>query len=626
MYQYLAVVWNPRCLESTTTFESFRSALISKPAGWTIACEGPGAFVVHSGLRTGSGAHLLKHNGGVVLGRIFRRRGDPSAQQVASFGEMEAQQIVASGGQHLIDHYWGSYVAIIHDEAVHQHHVLREPTNNLPCYHTRHKGVDVFFSHIEDCVRFLPIHFSVNRSYLARWLIMSRLIARDCGLENVEDVPGGERLTFSYGNITRAFLWNPIEIASHRRFEQPDEAAKALRSVIQETIDAWASCYQEITHKLSGGLDSSIVATCLAQTPSHPRITFLNWSTDVGFDQERLHLPGVDKRTADKLRAISGHGDERHFARLVAERSKIALIERQRIVSMDLSRMWQAPLMINPPAYFTAMESDDIEIEFVKSHGTQAFFSGHAGDSVLLATTQPLPAIDHAYVHGLSPSLWQHLVATSALSRESVWAVFGKTMKHGLFRLPYRSRFRVLDQPTLLKEELTRNLTDDDFTTVWSKLASALPPGKRNHIRGLAGSAHHDCAYYSQQYADHIDPLNSQPIWELMLQIPTYTALTGGVSRGLARRAFADLLPAEVRKRQIKGSGAPFYQQVVRRNRVFLREKLGDGLLVQGGYLDRRKLDDYLAADEPFRMVGALEMLSYMAAEIWLQQWTDISR
>lgn len=628
MYRYLAIIWNPQGLESVRASQTFSAALTSRPTEWSTAYEGPGALVVHKGTNNKSAAeaYRLDQDGGVILGKLFNRHHDQHAiSQSIKLNAQEGQRIVASGGQHLVDHYWGSYVAMIHDRSASKHHVFREPTANMPCYHTRFREVDVFFSHIEDCIRFLPIRFSINRNYLTRWLIIGRLLRRDCGLEGVEDMRGGERLTLSQGNITRAVLWDPVQIARTARFEQPDEAAEALRSTVQNTISSWASCYQNIVHKLSGGLDSSIVAGCLAEAPSHPQLTFLHLAIEE-FGQERLHLPGMDRRLADRLRALTGFGDERHFARLVAAQCRTPLIEKRRDISMDLTRLWQAPLTVSPNGYFTAMEGDDAEIELVKNCGTQAFFSGQAGDSVFFATTQALSAIDYVCLHGIRFDLWQHLVSTSSLSKESLWAVLGKAIKHGSLRRPWHSAFSVLQPPTLIRKELIENLTDTDFTDSWVELGADLPPGKRYQVGAIAGATFHDCVFHGQDYADHIDPLNSQPTWELMLQIPTYTVLAGGISRGLARRAFADLLPPEIRKRQAKGTGAPFYQQLVRRNRSFLRENLLNGLLVQEGYLDRQKLEDYLAAEEPFLTVGALTVLCYLAAEVWLQQWAEVQQ
>jgi asparagine synthase (glutamine-hydrolysing) len=183
----------------------------------------------------------------------------------------------------------------------------------------------------------------------------------------------------------------------------------------------------------------------------------------------------------------------------------------------------------------------------------------------------------------------------------------------------------MLDVPSLLRKESIAELTNEDFASPLAGATSSLPAGKQNHIAGVHWASYYDFVFYSGRYADDVDPLNSQPVWELMLQLPTYTILADGVSRGLARRAFADVLPAEIRRRQAKGIGTAFYQRVVRQNRRRLQEWLLDGLLVREGYLDRNKLDRYLAADEPFVSVSAAQVLSYLAAEIWLQRWSVVA-
>jgi asparagine synthase (glutamine-hydrolysing) len=622
MHRYLALLWDPCNLEAVRTFQSWKAAFAGQLVEWAIACEVPGTLVIHTGQRRGSmEAHPLANNAGVVLGRVFAR-GDTAAR--IAFDSAETQRIVASGGQHLVDRYWGAYVAIVHDPSQSKHHVFRDPIGNVPCYRTRFGGVDCFFSHIEDCLRLLPIAFSINRRYLTRALIHCLVTTRDTGLENVENVLAGERVTLSQGRRSNALLWDPIAIARTPHFEQPDEAARALRSTVQNTIDAWASCYQNIALKLSGGFDSSVVAGCLAQTPTKPRISYLNSWIDMELDRDRLHLPGVDQRTADKLRAIAGHGDQRYFARLVAERWKTPLHERQKTLAMDLSRLWNVPFRVAPALYYTVMQTDDAELELAKTHGVQAFFSGQAGDSVFLATTQPFPAMDYAWQHGIGAALSKHLGAAARLSGDSVWAVLGAAVRHGLRRRPYAAPFNVLTQPTLLSAELAQTLSLGDFESdLARRLAhSALPPGKRNHVRGVGWSAYYDLVFNGGRYTDHIHPLNSQPIWELMLQIPTWTLLNGGISRGLARQAFADLLPEEIRKRQMKGSAGPYYQHLVRKNRDFLRSALLDGLLVRQHYLDRRRVEQCLSAEEPAMTVSAVTLLNYLAAEIWLQQWT----
>lgn len=624
MYRYLAVVWNPLSVEGTRALESL-NLLKSKPAQWSVAYEGPGILAMYAERGPNAAkSYPLKQRGGTILGRLFdRQRSACSGPTEVTLGDAEAVAIVSSAGQRLVDRYWGSYFAVIYDEATNRHHVFRDPIGTLPCYHLKHAGADIFFSHIDDCLRLLPVSLSVNRRFLTNWLFYQTVPCDETGLENLRQLPRGERLTLSQTDAVYSRVWDPTKFAADASFHQPLEAAHALRATVQNAVDAWASCYRRITHKLSGGLDSAIVAGCLAHSPSRPQVTYFNMSVDMEPGDQRYHFPGVDPTTAAKIRALLGQGDERYFARLVAERWNTPLIESRRDPAMDLTRLDRAPSTAAPSMYFTSMETDDAELELIANHGTEAFFSGQAGDSVLLASMQPLPAMDHAYMHGITADLWRQIVISSALSKESLWSVVRKTAKHGLFRRPYSGPLPVLDRPTLLNRELVPTLRQEELESNLARLAasSSLPPGKRNHIQGVV-CAYYDFVFHSGNGADHVDPLNSQPVWELMLQIPTYTALTGGVSRGLARQAFADVLPAEIRKRQTKGTGTPFYQQLLRRNRGYLRERLVDGLLVNQGFLDRRKLIDCLAMDEPAVVLPATTLLGYLAAEIWLQRWS----
>jgi len=629
MNRLLAIVWDPRNLQAARTLETLNPGLAadSPLEPWVRAYQGPGAVVLRHRQHHSNPTQVysLGERRGVIIGRLFeRRQNDYSTAPKLSFDEHQARRIVESAGQCLIDDYWGTYLAVICDEAGGKCHVFRDPVGTLPCYFVSHRGVNVFCTHIEDAVRLLPGEFPINRGYLARWLFYPSLMTTQTGLENVSELPAGERLTFERGTRSRVRMWNPVTFASGPDFSTPEQAAQSLRSTLQSTVNAWASCYGRITHRLSGGLDSSILAACLAHAPSKPELTFLNLSIDVGFDQLRFHRHGLDKRSEEKVRAIAGHGDERYFARLVAKRWNVELVQRQRDLSMDLRRLWNVRLTTAPSMYFTQLEMDDAELELVQMHRPEAFFSGQAGDSVLLATLQALPAIDYARLHGLRRGLWHQIVASCALSKDSLWSVLGKTLASGLLRRPYVPPLSILDRPTLLN----RTFTPEDFGSSIVELPNyaALPPGKQNHVRGVAWSAYHEFVFGSGQYAEHIDPLNSQPLWELLLRLPTYTLLAGGVSRGLARRAFADVLPSEIRRRQVKGTGGPFYQHLLRRNKALVRETLLDGLLVKENYFDRHKLDVCLSQDDPSITVAAHVLLCYLAAEIWLRQWRDVTR
>lgn len=624
MYRYIAAVWHARGVAGLRAPDCLKR-LNTGTHRWSVVFEKPGILAMHveRDRRTPSACPLHRKSG-VILGQLFdRRRDEYSHSSEIRLDESETTRVIGTAGQHLIDHYWGSYLAILHDRVGDRVHVFRDPLGTLPCYHVRHDGIDLFFSHLEDCLRVVPLPLAVDRQHLTRWLFSTSVRNDATGLDNVTQLPRGERLTISSSARSRTRIWDPTTFAAAQRLYEPDEAARAVRSTVQRTVNAWASRYERITLNLSGGLDSSIIAGCLAHSPCAAQVSYLN-NAAVDSAYRTSHAPGVDPRLAVKMRSLAANGDERYYAQLVAQRWNRPLVIRPRNPAMDLDRLRQVPLGVAPSMYFTVMELDDAGLEMIASHGTEAFFSGQAGDAVLLTTLQPFGALDHAYTNGVTRDLWGHIVASSALSRDSIWSVLGKTIKHGLRRRPYVEPIGILDRPSLLAKQLRDSLRAADFDSGVAHLArrSSLPPGKKNHVCGIA-SAYYNFIFNAGQQADHIDPLNSQPIWELTLGIPTETLLMDGMNRGLARHAFADLLPAEIRRRQSKGTGTLFYQDLVRRNRHRLLEQLESGLLVREGFLDRHKLSSCLTADEPSLTIPPSIVLTYLSAEIWFQQVQD---
>lgn len=623
MYRYLALVWNPQDPQGNAT--AVELTRTTGAATWSVVYQAAGIKLLRTDTRqTSATVYPLCRNQGVVFGKLFASQGNVQAPREAAFGADETEQIVGSGGRHIVERYWGTYIAIVRDTR--SCRVFRDPTGTLACYHTVHGGIDLFFSDIEDLVDCLPGPFTLDREHLARWLYLPPLAKHSTGLEGVKPLPAGECLILSAQTRSAARLWDPAAIAAEPRFEQPEAAAHALRSTVQNVVHAWAGCYRNITHRLSGGLDSSIVAACLAQAPSKPRLTYLNLAIESDGIQQHVHMPGVNPAFHEKIRAVVSHGDERYYARLVANLWNATLVEKKRNPELNIARLSDLPPQLNPALYFTTLEMDDAKLEMIRTCGTQAFFSGQAGDSVFLATLQPLAALDYAHLHGLRPGLWRHLVASAGLSRESLWSVLRKTLSHGVLRRRYVSLMHLIQRPSLLTQEIVTQMAEVERAHHQAQYAATafLPPGKQMLAQAVASTAYYDYAFHSGKFADHVNPLDAQPIWELALRIPTYTFLLNGTSRGLARHAFRDVLPAEIRKRIAKGSGSPFYQHMVRSQRGLLRDYLLDGQLVRDRYLDRRKLEDCLAADDPSSIVFAPTLLSYLSAEIWLQQWKRI--
>lgn len=121
--------------------------------------------------------------------------------------------------------------------------------------------------------------------------------------------------------------------------------------------------------------------------------------------------------------------------------------------------------------------------------------------------------------------------------------------------------------------------------------------------------------------AERITPLLSQPLMELCLRIPIYVLTHGGWDRAVARRAFYEDLPPEIRNRRHKGGIEEHLRLTLEHNRGFLRELLLDGALVREGVIDRPRLEEVLSGRATRIATGSGELLEYAGVEAWLGRW-----
>jgi asparagine synthase (glutamine-hydrolysing) len=123
---------------------------------------------------------------------------------------------------------------------------------------------------------------------------------------------------------------------------------------------------------------------------------------------------------------------------------------------------------------------------------------------------------------------------------------------------------------------------------------------------------------------DRFEPLmNSQPLTELCLRIPTYVLTAEGCERFVARQAFGGALPAEIFNRITKGGPRDAIKQLLAQNREFIRTLLLDGILVSQRLIDRERLRDALSPQPTrIRCVG-IEILKLLNTEAWLRRWSD---
>lgn len=596
MFRFIALAWD-RQVPACATAAAGLVASLRHQEGWQCALSRSGLHVAVTGTRPGNNEASLLHGGqGVVLGRLFLRAqpGDAPAGAIA-LDAAASEEILRSCGRTLIERCWGRYVALL-DLGAQGARVLRDPGGALPCHLLRHEGVDIVFSWLEDVLTTFPQvpHPRVDWDALAAHLAYGELVGRETALQGITQILPGEAVTLGSTETRGELLWNPAEQARGPTDVDPEEAGRSLRSTVRACVQAWASCHDSVLLRLSGGVDSSIVLSCLAHGQTRARITCVNY-----------HSPGANS-------------DEREYARVATRQARRDLVERSRDPDIRLENVLDVARTPTPPPYVGRLSSH-IDAELARDVGATALFTGGGGDQLFFELHEWWPAADYLRLRGWDRGLARAVLDASRLGRVSAWRALRLAITDRL-----RTRTPQLDicsHWTLVTDHVRAQAgRGGHLGHPCMAAASELPVGKLMQVQQLLYPA----GYYDPGGRDNapelVNPLLSQPIVEQCLALPTWVLALGGEGRGLVRRAFATDLAPETANRRSKGGLGEHLRLVLQRNLDFVRELLLDGELVGQGLLDRSALEAALAGSmKATARTG--EVHRYVAIEAWLRQW-----
>jgi asparagine synthase (glutamine-hydrolysing) len=602
VFRYIAFVWNdqdPAVRESARVLLQRHSA---SGQDWHVVLRGSGVEVSYAKSGTVScAAYAVADDGGVVLGSLFARSQEGvSTPAPLQLGAADSRALLDSDGRHLIESFWGRYVAFLHDAPARATWVVRDPTGGLPCYLVRCRGVDVYFSWIDDIAALLDAPLEANWAYLIASVCFLREHSQGTALREVTQVLAGECVETRAGISKRSFYWDPLQVANTETIEDLAAAVTALRQCVRDVIHAWASCYEHVLLSLSGGLDSSIVLACLKDAPSRPEVTCFHY-----------YPLGADL-------------DERTYARAAAAKAGLELLERARDSSFSLQPLLTVHRAPEPTNYPYFLEHSRLEAQLAAECGATAVVIGYGGDQLFYQDRAEWAPGDFLHRRGPRPSVLRIALDAAQMDQISVWRVLAQAISGYLVHqrwspLQEAGRMRALLVPAVI-EEAKRSAA---FLHPLLRHPRGAPSGKLWHAHQVSQPFDFYDPLGREGDAERISPLFSQPILELCLRIPTYVLTHGGWDRAVARRAFYDDLPPAIRNRRNKGGIEEHLRFTLERNRGFLRELLLDGALVRQGVVDRRRLTEVLSGRATRIAAGSGELLEYAGIEAWLRRWAE---
>lgn len=615
-YPYIALMWNPDDPRHMPLVERM-VAKVRDTGHWHRIVQHEGLAVFAA---TPRGAFLdaypLARQGGVVLGTLFKQSGSTRLTPNEISNDIGlAAACRTSRGAHLTSRFWGAYVALMSCPGNGNWLVLRDCSGMIPCYYTTARGVTVAVSDVRDLSTLSDIRdrqgrlfpFQINWRYVMAFLASSQMQIRETGLMDVYELLAGEVLECRDGRRTVQPLWNPVSIAKRDPPAGMEDACRNVRDTTRYCIESWAGLHRRILHSLSGGFDSSLVLALLMHAPRRPEVVCVN-------------------------RFSSGPAeDERRYARLAAQAAGAHLIEHPWVVPALDEQCLDLPVTAKPSlAHLVNGLDAPFYNRICAIHSVDAIWTGQGGDHVFWVVRTALGAVDCWRERGAGPELLAALRETAHLTGRSLPHLLRDLFTDTLCRYRRSDRFYaatcLIPQSTFLSPDIQGAALDEYIRHPWAAESASLPPGKRFQVLLLAEVLNRHRPLYGLQDVQEFHPLLSQPLIELCLRIPVYMLLAGGRGRGLARRAFHDVLPAAIIGREQKGQTTHAALELFRRSTPFLRTLLLDGRLVNQGLLDRGALEIALTPEAPITPAALFPLFACIAAEAWLHGWISPPR
>lgn len=528
---------------------------------------------------TGPETPVLRGPGsGLLVGSLFPKYGSDAVATLAD-------SIFATEGQTLVSEYWGDYICLVETPDGTGIQAIRAPSGTLRAYRIRRGPVTYLTSHIEIALEYGLVRPAIDWTFVAHHLAFLHLPSATTGIEGVDEIMPGEAMRFTGGGSATRILWSPWSFAAPAQpVASSIEAAENVSRAVRQAARALVRPSDKILLELSGGLDSSILAAVLAEA---------------GRDVIALNLATPDPG-----------GDERDYARTIADHCGISLDEAQVGEDIDLTADVSA-LTARPALPAMLCSADALFDRLAKEKNVTAFVSGTGGDCVFCSLSSATPVTDYLTSRGPRPHLVSLLRDVAAIHGTNIWKVMRLTLKQlrrGKPDLPWARNSRFLTAECL-------PAAPDPHP--WIGGPDHLLPGTRAHIRAIVAANAHLDGYSRQQTAPSLYPLLAQPVVEACLAIPTWLWVQGGIDRAMAREAFRSSLPEAIAARRTKGAMDAFCARVFDRNRDRLKPFLLDGLLAGAGLLDRERIETYLA--RPFGNRDSLfyHLLPIADTEAW---------
>jgi asparagine synthase (glutamine-hydrolysing) len=449
-------------------------------------------------------------------------------------------------GESCVDHFIGDFVFSIWDEKNQQFFCATDHMGHRPFYYFINDKFFAFASEIKALLKIPQVPKSLNEEHFSRMLVFDFTMqerTQTC-FSGISSLKSGHRLVVSENKVNARSYWEP-DTNSRIRFKSEGEYLEAFRELFEDAVHCRMRSPYPVVSMLSGGLDSSSIASVAAHKlqQSGKQLTCISSALPLG------HL-GPEK-------------DERYYIDKVCDKWDI----NKRYIHPDgngvydeLSQLFswsENPLVSSRHYVYTAMQ------QAATDQGARVMLDGYGGD--MLVSSHGNGFFAELLWRGEWFRLVRELRAQKKIENRTVLSlmreVLGPYAPHWLDKAYHKRNFKDKSffgyspiHPKFAKRmRISEQLHSEGKNLSW-KFRPSIRFNEAMCLKGLRGS--------TTEFADPSGPILSFPcmdirLLEFCLAIPNSLKVKNGWKRYLIRAGMQGILPTEVQWRKSKMPFSP---------------------------------------------------------------------
>lgn len=475
-------------------------------------------------------------------------------------------------GDECIHHFRGIFAFVIWDEPKQRLFAARDQIGVKPLYYWQHDGGVTLASQPRAILEHPRFSRSINEDALNAYFACGYVPHDSAIFNGMFKLPAGHQLVYSNGQLVIDEYW---QLSYSPEITDPNEAGLAVRNAIEEAVRLQMVSDVPIGVFLSGGVDSSTVAS-LAKRLSGDCIP----SFTIGFDQP------------DK--------DERQYAALAAQTIGTKPHVREMSLGNAFEYLCKFVNTYDEPFFDSSALPTLMVSELAHDNDIKVILAGDGADEVfagylrydLMAQPERLERLRRlVFGENTETSLGRFFGEVGFLDSESIKLLTGRRGGDHLatFRrfwnpdIPPVTASQLLDMKTYLVDDI---LTKVDRASMACSVEARVP------------------------FLDH-------RLVETAFKIDSRLIYAGSERKALMKFAVHNWVPSEVLTTRKKGFSIPTHQWMEQQLASTASGLLRDGSLVSRGHLQGDGLKWLLTTGNPFHM------WLVMIAELWARRWME---